>query len=462
MAALDTYLQFILDNAPYFYYIPGSGPDLSFGRGVASAAFSIDFLFEAYQDERFENRKTEIYNKIISLADFILTQQCVDNGKKAYGGFKSNETSSYYYSIDACRVIPSLLKAYQLTNDVDFLDSAKLAGATFLKTVQDKQTYGGFARAVDVNDGWLLQMDVECLYGLIGLKMFAEQYDVANATAYQTMMSKATDFLRGGFENLWLFYDPSDEDWHRMGLSENEVYDDPFAYALIGLYSYEGWSLSCEKVYEFINTIPASADYAGYNPNICWAGYIDIVKRKAACDYYDCVTSGILHGIRAAKDKPSLELSVQIMNAHYEESMFWGVKFLDFSFVENKQSTITVSWLGLMLLHYQPVRTPFKAFLEKFGESVTLYPVLQAGETVFYGEGISIKAIASLRLPEEIIIEPGYTVNDFVTLYTLIPIRTHDKIRRHGVEYEASPVQLFRFKGEPDHYRAICRRLVGH
>jgi len=314
VAALDVYLQFILDYAPYLYYIPDSGPDLSYGRGVAAAAFALDFLYEAYQDKRLESRKSEIYNKIVSLADFILTQQCTDNAKKAYGGFKSNETSDYYYSVDACRAMSPLLKAYELTNNDDYLDAAKLAGATFLKTMQDKQNHGGFARAVDINDNWLLQMDVECLYGLIGLKMLCN-YDAANQSQYQSMMEKAVAFLRKGFENLWLYYDPTDDDWHRIGSSESEIYDDSFAYALIGLYAYEGWSLNCEKVYEFINAISASADYAGYNPSVCWAGYIDVVKQKAACDYYDGVTSGILHDIRAAKDKPSLELSVQIVNA---------------------------------------------------------------------------------------------------------------------------------------------------
>ena len=461
MAALDIYLQFILDYAPYLYYIPDSGPALSSGRGVAAAAFALDFLYEAYQDKRLESRKSEIYNKIVSLADFILTQQCTDNAKKAYGGFKSNETSDYYYSVDACRAMSPLLKAYELTNNDDYLDAAKLAGATFLKTMQDKQNYGGFARAVDINDNWLLHMDVECLYGLIGLKMLCN-YDADNQSQYQSMMEKAVAFLRKGFENLWLYYDPTDDDWHRIGSSESEIYDDSFAYALIGLYAYEGWSLNCEKVYEFINAISASADYAGYNPSVCWAGYIDVVKQKAACDYYDGVTSGILHDIRAAKDKPSLELSVQIVNAHYEQFMFWGVKFADWSPVENKQSTITVSWLGMLLLRYQPTRTPFKTFLEKFGENVALYPIVQTGETVSYGEGITVKAIASLKLPEEIIIEPGYTINDFVTLYTFIPIRAHDKILRQGVEYEVGPVQLFRFRGEPNHYRAVCRRLIAH
>ena len=830
MAALDTYLQFILDYAPYFYYIPGTGVDIDAGRGVGSAAFSIDFLYEAYTSGKCDSKKTDIYNKIVSLADWILTQQCTDEGWPNYGGFKSNENSGFYYSVDACRVLPALLKAYELTGDSDYLAAAVIAGKDFLKFMQDKQAYGGFARFLDVsdvgpkspstvststeelavrvpsqrkmfyasgrfwvfysdgtniqlktssdgitwseptliedvylglgayfaicydgtyihyvrtpaaslftlkyrrgmpnsdgiiswsedeqtvtsgtyctndagiavdsdgypwvtwaddwvtmsyvrpyvttstkNDGtwttkpgypmnlaprdhykpspvslengkiyvvyahaetagspdviygrlyngsdweaeeqvstsnmdrtyfdrfcvlniaddvhvvflkdsandiiyvrrswgvgwgsevtvheddnngispvmsynpstndlycfwgddddhiyykrchngvwasvptdlvdesvnhltreddincffqvydnkigicymtktaspynirfvwlseavlWDLRLDVECLYGLIGLKMLCS-YDPDRKSQYETMMEKAVSFLREGFENLWLYYDPSDSSWHRIGLSENEIYDDPFAYALIGLYDYERWSLSCEKVYELINTIPASADYPGYNSSICWAGYIDVVKRKAACDYYDCVTSGILHDIRAVHDKPSLELSVQIINLHYEEFMFWGVKFVDWSSVENKQSTITVSWLGLLLLRYKPVKTLLTPVLNAGGENVTLYSIVEAGETVSYVEGITIKAVLKLALADEVVIEPGFMVTDFVKVYTVIPIRHHDKIMRNGVDYEVGSPQLFRFKGEPQYYAALCRRLV--
>jgi hypothetical protein len=456
--ALSTYLQFVLDNAPYFYYVPGSG--VSGGRGVAAAAFAIDFLYEAYSDSRCVAKKAEIYDKIVSLADWILTQQCADPAKKAYGGFKSNEKSDYYYAIDACRVVPSLLRVYSLTDDVDYLISAKLAGFTFLKTMQDEQNYGGLARAVTINDDWLLQMDIECLYGLIGLKMLAETYDSDNANVYQGIMVKLVDFLRIGFENLWLYYDPSDNAWHRAGLEEDQIYDDCFAYALLGLYNYEGWSPTVQRVYETINAIGPSSDYAGYNPNFCWASYLDIVRRKAVCDYYDCVTCGILHDIRASKDKPSLELSIQILDRHYRDFMFWGVKFKDWSPVENRQSIITVSWLGLSILHYTPKHTPFKAILEKFGENITIYPILEAGETVSYGEEINLKAMVKVETPTEIILEPGYTITDYIYIQTFLPIRTRDKVRRGGVDFEVGPVKVYRWMGEPAYYQATCRRFI--
>jgi hypothetical protein len=457
----EAYYQFVMDYAPYVYVIPESGPDPTWGRAAFAAAFAIDFLCETYSAKQFEDRKTAIYNKIVELADWLLTQQCTDPAKKAYGGFKSNENSTYYYSVDACRVIPSLLRAYELTNDAYYLNAAKLAAGTFLKTMQDQQAYGGFARAVTIENAWLLQMDIECLYGLIGLKMLAETYDVENASLYQTMMDKAVGFLREGFENLWLYYDPADSNWHRVGLSENEIYDDPFAYALIGLYDYEGWSLTAQKIYNFINSIRASPQYPAYNPAVCWAGYINVSSRFPACDYYDAVTSGILWKIRKHHDKPSFVFSKRIMDKHQEEFMFWGVKHSDYSYVENKKAMATVCWLGLLYLNYEDPVTRFTQILRSNGENITLYPIREAAETVSYGEGIDIQAVISPARVDEVLIEPGYIINDYITAYTFTPLRQHDKIRRKGVDYEVLGVQAFDWKNETAYFKANCRRLVG-
>jgi hypothetical protein len=143
-----------------------------------------------------------------------LTQQCTEPAKKAYGGFKSTETSTYYYSVDAARVIPTLIQAYELTGTASYLNSAVLAGATFLYSMQHPPTpsvhdkyYGGFARAVTDADAWLPEMDIENLYALIGLKMLIDQ-DVGNKTTYETMMNDAVSFLREGYENLYTEHRP--------------------------------------------------------------------------------------------------------------------------------------------------------------------------------------------------------------------------------------------------------------
>jgi hypothetical protein len=457
----QAYYQFVVDYAPYVYFIPGSGLDLATGKAVLAASFAIDFLCEAYSAEQFESNKTVIHNKVVELADWILTQQCTDPAKKAYGGFQSAETSTYYYSVDACRAIPSLLKAYEVTGDADYLNAAELAGATFLKAMQDEQTYGGFARSATIDGVFALQMDVECLYGLMGLRMLAETYDTANATTYQSMMSKAVDFLREGIENLWLYYDPADSSWHRLGLAENEVYDDPLAYALLGLYDYEGWSLSCQKLYNFINSIKASAQYSAYNPAICWAGYIDVVSRFPTCDYYDVVTTGILWKIRRDRDKSCFAFSMKIVDKHQSEFMFWGVKHSDYSYVENKQAMATVCWLSQLFLNYQEPLTPFTRFLRARSENIQMYSVREASEQVTYGEAVDILAIVSPVRTEEVFMEPGYLINDYVTVYTFAPLRHHDKIRRKGEDYMVLGVQAFNFAGETAYFKANCRRLLG-
>jgi hypothetical protein len=456
----EAYFQFVMDYAPNVYVIPPSTPDPAFGKGVLAASFAIDFLCEAYSASQFEDRKADIYSKIISLADWVLTQQCTDPARKAYGGFKSAEESTYYYSVDACRVIPSLLRAYELTNDSRYLEAAKLAAGTFLKTMQDQQSYGGFARAVTIGDAWLLQLDIECLYGLIGLNMLAEKYDAANAPLYRDIVNKAIGFLRAGFENLWLDFDPADSKWHRVGLTENEVYDDPFAYALVGLYEVEGFSVSCQKVYDSLNNIRASAKYPAYDPAVCWAGYIDVVGRFVACDYYDAVTSGILWKIRKNHDQPSLELSMKVIGKHSEEFMFWGAKHADYSYVENKKAMVTVCWLAELFLHYEPPTTQFTRILRSKGEAVTLYPVREAVATVSYGEALDLLAVVSPIKAEQVMLEAGYYLNDYMAFYTFLPVRVHDKIRRQGEDYEIQTVTPFAFANQRLYFKSVARRLI--
>ena len=467
----DSYYQFIMDYAPYVYVIPDSGPDLAFGKAAFAAAFAIDFLEEAYNAKQFENEQSEIYGKVVSLADWLLTQQfTADPEKKAYGGFRSSETSTYYYSVDACRVIPSLLRAHKLAGTEAYLNAAKLAGATFLQNMQNPPTptvhdeyYGGFARAISDADAWLPEMDIENLYGLIALKMLISE-DPANAALYENIMSDLVGFLRSGFEGFWLEFRPppgGGGQWHRVGTSENEVYDDPFAYALLGLYDYEGWSPSVDKVYHFINNINANGQYPAYNPAICWAGYIDVTDRFPACEYYDAVTAGILWKLRKGYDKSSFEHSMRIIERHQDAFMFWGVKHGDRSYVENKKATATVAWLSQLFLYYEDPVTRFTQVLHSRGENVTVFPVLEASDTVSYDQGVDIRALVSLSRVEEIMPEAGYIITDYIIIYVFTPIRHHDKIRRKGVDYQVIELKEFCFLGDTFFRRAVCRRLLG-
>ncbi|MBC7129731.1 hypothetical protein H5T51_00735, partial [Candidatus Bathyarchaeota archaeon] len=96
----------------YTYYVANGGkvegPDPDFGRGAFPAAFAIDFLYEAYSSAQFQSRRSEILAKIVELADWLLTQQCTDPNKRAYGGFRNSEAGIECWSVDAGRCIPAL------------------------------------------------------------------------------------------------------------------------------------------------------------------------------------------------------------------------------------------------------------------------------------------------------------------------------------------------------------------
>jgi hypothetical protein len=293
--------------------------------------------------------------------------------------------------------------------------------------------------------------------------MLAETYDTTNKTRYETMMSDAIAFLRSGFEDLYLWFDPKhsgDGKWHRVGLSETYVYDDSISFALLGLYTYESWSLTCQRVYNFLETIRASAQYPAYNPAICWPGYIDVVQRFPACAYYDALTSGILWKIRAAHDKPSLAFSMQTISNYQDKFLFWGPIFTDYTPITPQKAMANVTWLAQLFLNYSDPTTNFTKVLDLQGENLILYSIREAADQAFYGEGMSIKGTVTIGIASEIVIEPGYIVEDNITIYTFLPPRVHDKIRRVGVDYEVTTVQRFDLNEDPEYYKSACRRLI--
>jgi hypothetical protein len=465
----EAYYQFVMDYAPYLYVTPNVGPDLTWGKSALAAGFAVDFLYEAYFDKQFDNRSDEIEAKIIELSDWILTQQIADNTKIAYGGFVSAENSSSCYSVDVGRVVPALLKTYELTSDVKYLNSAKLAVGTFLLNMQQKPSllgvhdryYGGFARAVNTNDAFLPQMDVESLYNLIGLGLLCES-DPTEKNTYQTMVQEAVNFYRPGIEALALYFDPAptgDGQWHRVGLADDTIYDDSLAFALLGLYDYEGYSGTVKKTYQTLNAIGASAKYPAYNPGICWAGYINVKTKTVACNYYDAVAAGILSKLRMGYDKPTYDFSTEIVTKYADQFMFWGPKQVDFSPIEDKKAMVTVCWLGQLLVGHQTPLTRFTQVLKTRGETVSLHQVISKGETPTYGEAIEIKAIVLSQKTEETFIEPGYLTTDYLTLHVFAPLRRHDKITRNGIDYEITSIQDFMLKDEIAFRKASLRRL---
>lgn len=228
----------------------------------------------------------------------------------------------------------------------------------------------------------------------------------------------------------------------------------------MGLFSHEGWNSTVKQVYEEINAIGASADYPAYNSAVCWSGYVDVVSRKVDSNYYDSVAAGILWQLRSGHDKSAYEFSFNVIGTHSDEFMFWGTKFNDYGSVENKQSVVTVSWLSLLFLNYQAPNTPFTRILRSHGTEVRVYPVTENEPSVSYGEGTTIKALICPARSDEIVMEQGYIVNDYITVHTFAPILHHNKLRYNGADYEVGPVDDYSFRGQLMFRRSVCRRLI--
>jgi len=187
---------------------------------------------------------------------------------------------------------------------------------------------------------------------------------------------------------------------------------------------------------------------------------LDVVNRKPACKYYDAVTSGILAlQLRRNHDGISYEYAKKIIELHSDSFMYWGPLFTDYSPVENKKSVVTVSWLGLYLLQYSPASNKFTQILNAHGETVTFYPVIP-GETESYAEGIQIKAIVNPTRSTEILLEPGYVIDDYLTVYCYAPLKHHDKLVIKSNSYAVTGVQDFRFQDDAMYVKAFCRRMI--
>ena len=461
-------------NLQYTYYTAKGAvvdhTDLSFGRAAFAAAFALEYLYEAYSAGQFSSSKTAILARIAELADFIVTQQCTNPALKAYGGFKSAETSVAYYSIDAGRCIPALLKAYKLTNDADYLDAAKLAGYTFLYNMQHDPAalgltdtyYGGLAMYVTDADAYSTIFMIEDLYDLIGLCMLARVYDKANAARYNAIMEDMLDFYREGLETFYLYYQPPPSGlgvWYRIGLSDEQIYDDPVSYALLGLYAYEDFSETVQRVYDFIQSIPQNGTYPAYQPCVCWPGYINVVTKAPDCAYYDAVTIGILESIRKVVDKPSYELAYQIVNKYPDEFLYWGPIYTDYSPITPQKAVTEVAWVARMFLNYSLPWTDFIFMLESEGERVQLYSVKQAADATTYGEALALPAVVKNAVVKETYLEAGYIITDYLEMYSLLPVRPRDKIRRRGCDYEVQTVEKVIQENQLVCYKSQLRRL---
>ena len=113
-----------------------------------------------------------------------------------------------------------------------------------------------------------------------------------------------------------------------------------------------------------------------------------------------------------------------------------------------------------MFLNYEEPRTVLTRALNSKGEAVLLYPVRQAVESVDYAEPLEMQSVVSHVKAEQVIIEPGYYLEDYLAFYTFLPVRSHDKIRRQGQDYEVQTVTPFTYSNQRLYFKSTARRLL--
>jgi hypothetical protein len=172
------------------------------------------------------------------------------------------------------------------------------------------------------------------------------------------------------------------------------------------------------------------------------------------------VTSGILWKIRKDRDPASYKLSMQVIEKYQNEFLYWGPLFADFKPVTLQKAMANVSWLARLFLNYEEPSTRFTKILSGKGETVWLHPISQSAETISYGEPLDILAVVSPLRAEEVILEAGYILSDYVVFYTFIPVRVHDKIRRRGEDYELQSVLPFTYENQIIYFKSVGRRLL--
>jgi hypothetical protein len=334
---LSLFYSFIVQYAPLLGYGQTS-------KQPSAAGTSIRFL-KALRDAQYE---MEVKDKIVELANFILSIQCTDPSKNWYGGVPTEQGGSFYYAIDAAFAGEALLDAYDISQNSYYLTGAQLC-ASFLRHMQTRnlvglvdQYYGGFCEYQRSDNGaYLTEMFTKLLLSLPFLKRL---YGLTQNSLYITMAQDARSFLgNNGLAGEYEYYNPKpygDNVWHREPPSESVVFADSMAYALRGVYEYEGLSNLVKTVYSFFQ------GFSGYDPRFAWAGYLDVINKTYYSNYYDTVVGGILSEIRANYDPNNLLFQHNETIGLGPDAFYWGLDFTYNPINGSYQNTTTVAGMG--------------------------------------------------------------------------------------------------------------------
>jgi hypothetical protein len=314
----------VLEHAPLKQYLPKTGRATGIGRTPGAACDAMAFLARLIDlhgpDARASDKMHELALWVIDLQRQSLAR--VDMAAVPSTPDAPPPDDGFYYAIDAAICGRGMLKAHRVTGDPAYLMSARGFGDVLeLMAEQQEAVFenasarGGFCEYASLVDGRVVyncDSHVKLLYAVGFLRELAE---AAGEPARLTRARAAREFLIQGLRGAWEHADasatracpraPCAVVWRRVdgpkGEPDRFVYGDTLAYALAGLYIYEGASPQVADLYRRFSS------YEGHDPRtrrfdgrIAFAGYMipELQAPDPFSAYYDLVTIGLLRSLR--------------------------------------------------------------------------------------------------------------------------------------------------------------------
>jgi len=108
----------------------------------------------------------------------------------------------------------------------------------------------------------------------------------------------------------------------------------------------------------------------------------------------------------------------------------------------------------------------FHRILRRYGEGVVWRKRMEGAIDTETGDRIvtwsteTIKAVVQRVSAGEILVEAGYTSEDYIRVFVTADIQPKDKVAYRNVEYEVLVPEAFYLRGALEYRTALCRRLT--
>lgn len=326
LSALAPIRASVLRHAPYKQVAPQNGePNRKIGRAPGSACEVIRFLAALVRSDSFDS---EAMTKAKTLADWVIGLQETAEDTPSFGGVPSTPdlpapANRYYYAIDAGFCGAAMFALHDQTKDdrhlksglrfADFLVQMHSgSGRPYARPAGEPDGFCEFVVNADSAPAWNCDRHVKNLAALPVLHRAAA---LTGKSQYDAAAKSARAFLVEGLSGAWEHADAKaladcprascQGVWRRVqgpkGQPDHFTYGDTLAYALRGLFEYEGPSPTVRILYDrFAGYRGRDSRTRAYDGRIAFAGYMH--PASASPDpfsaYYDLVTLGIVHGLR--------------------------------------------------------------------------------------------------------------------------------------------------------------------